>query len=54
MREGSQVASCGKATISANTRISAPTKGSTPLKMVVKSTSFTMVLMTKTFMPTGG
>ena len=28
--------------------------GSTPVKMVVKLTSFTTDLMTKTFMPTGG
>src|SRR5882762_6520710 len=51
---GSQVASSGNAIrITRRTR-SVRTKGITPLKMVAKETSFTTLLMTKTFMPTGG
>ena len=34
--------------------MSVATNGSTPLKMVVKLTSLTTLLITNTFMPTGG
>src|SRR6516165_7265452 len=51
---GSQVASSGNE-IRITSRIrSVATKGSTPLKMVAKETSFTTLLITNTFMPTGG
>ena len=54
IRAGSQVASSGKVMrITSRTR-SVTTKGITPLKMVENYTSWTTLLMTKTFMPTGG
>src|SRR5260221_3872493 len=54
MREGSQSARIGKAIrITRRTR-SVRIKGITPLKIVAKLTSFTTLLMTNTFMPTGG
>src|SRR5258708_3755182 len=54
IRVGSHNARIGNAIrITSRTR-SVSTKGITPLKMVAKETSFTTLLMTKTFMPTGG
>ena len=54
IRPGNQSAIIGNA-ISINKRSkSVSTKGITPLKMVVKLTSCTTLLMTNTFMPTGG
>src|SRR6266702_1798691 len=54
IRVGSHVASSGNAIrITSRTR-SVATNGITPLKMVENETSFTTLLMTKTFMPTGG
>ena len=54
MRCGSQVASIGNAIrITSRTR-SVATNGITPLKMVANDTSLTTLLITNTFMPTGG
>jgi len=54
IRPGNHKAIIGNA-ISINKRSkSVSTKGITPLKMVVKLTSCTTLLMTNTFMPTGG
>src|SRR5882724_3857224 len=54
MRVGSQSARIGNAIRITSRTKSVRTKGITPLKMVAKETSFTTLLMTKTFMPTGG
>src|SRR6476619_4028996 len=52
--EGSQSAIIGNA-IRITSRIRSVTmNGNTPLKIVAKDASFTTLLMTKTFMPTGG
>src|SRR6267378_744766 len=54
MRCGSQVASNGNAIRMTSRMRSVATNGITPLKIVAKDTSLTTLLMTKTFMPTGG
>src|SRR5258708_8267345 len=54
MRCGSQVASNGKTIRMTRRMRSVATNGSTPLKIVENDTSLTTLLMTKTFMPTGG
>ena len=54
MREGSHKARIGNA-IKITRRIkSVMINGMTPLKMVVKLTSFTTLFITNTFIPTGG
>src|SRR5689334_10263223 len=54
IRAGSHSASMGKVMRMTSRTRSVSTNGMTPLKMVAKVTSFTTLLMTKTFMPTGG
>src|SRR2546421_9731930 len=54
MRCGSQVASNGNAIRISSRMRSVATNGITPLKIVAKDTSLTTLLMTKTFIPTGG
>src|SRR3954447_21965052 len=54
MRCGSHVASNGNMIRMTSRTRSVATNGTTPLKMVEKDTSFTTLLMTNTFIPTGG
>src|SRR5580765_2144494 len=54
IRVGSQVASSGKAIRMTSRTRSVATNGITPRKIVENDTSLTTLLMTKTFMPTGG
>src|SRR5207253_4524079 len=51
---GSQRAMIGKAIRITRRMMSVTTNGSTPLKMVEKLTSWITLLITNTFMPTGG
>src|ERR1700733_8776305 len=51
---GNQVASNGNAIRIISRTISVATNGITPLKIVVNDTSLTTLLITKTFIPTGG
>src|SRR5689334_23869307 len=54
IRAGRKVAIAGKLIKITSRTISVITNGITPRKIVVKLTSFTTLLITKTFMPTGG